>query len=408
MQARGDAPEPARRRGSRPAEVFGVALLLGLTSFGGPIAHLGYFHREYVDRRGWLSDEAYLDLVALCHLLPGPASSQVGIGIGLLRAGWPGAVAAWLGFTLPSAVMLTVFALLTADVDLGGHGWVHGLKLAAVAVVGAAIVAMWRTLATDWPRRIIALTAAVAALLVPTAALQAAIILAGALAGRWLLGALAAGRTHVVASPVGRGAGAAAAGLLLVLLIGLPVAAWVTGSVAVGIVSSFVRAGSLVFGGGHVVLPLLSESFVTPGWIGADAFLAGYGAAQAVPGPLFTVAAHVGASLGPEPNGVVGAVVGTVAIFLPSFLLMAAAMPYWTRLRQWERVRASLAGASAAVIGLLLAALVDPLWTSSVASAMDAALVAAAFGGLVWLRVSAWAVVACLATAGLLTSIVAG
>jgi chromate transporter len=405
MQARGDAPDSGRAPG-RSTEVFGVALLLGLTSFGGPIAHLGYFHREYVERRRWLSEQAYLDLVALCQLLPGPASSQVGIGIGLLRAGWPGAVAAWFGFTLPSAVLLTAFALLTADVDLAGIGWVHGLKLAAISIVAAAIVSMWRSFAPDWPRRLMAIMAAVGALALGSGALQVAVIIAGGLAGWFVLGRLPAPESDDAPSPVGRRGGIVAATALLALLVGLPLAAWMSGSSELAVVGSFARAGSLVFGGGHVVLPLLSESFVTPGWIDEDTFLAGYGAAQAVPGPLFTFAAHVGASLQVAPTGVAGAVVGIVAIFLPSFLLVAAAMPHWARLRGSASFRGVLAGASAAVIGLLLAALIDPLWTSTVAGAVDVALAAAGFAALVALRTPAWAVVAGLATAGQLAATV--
>ena len=400
MQATEGAPGSGRSWG-RSTAVFGIALLLGLTSFGGPIAHLGYFHREYVARRRWLSEQAYLDLVALCQLLPGPASSQLGIGIGLLRAGWPGAVAAWLGFTLPSAVLLTAFALLTTDVGLAGLGWVHGLKLAAISVVAAAIVSMWRSVAPDRPRRVMAVAAAAAVLLLPSVAWQVTVIAAGGLAGWWLLRRLPTrGTDDDLASPIGHRAGFLAAGFLVVLLLGLPLAAWATDSGELAVAGSFTRAGSLVFGGGHVVLPLLSESFVTPGWIDQDTFLAGYGAAQAVPGPLFTVAAHVGASLRVPPNGIAGAVVGVLAIFLPSFLLVAAAMPHWARLRRSAGFRGVLAGASATVIGLLLAALVDPLWTSTVASALDVALVAGAFAALVAFRAPAWAVVAGLATAG--------
>ncbi len=381
----------------RLAEVFGVALLLGLTSFGGPVAHLGYFHREYVERRGWLAEQAYVDLVALCQLLPGPASSQVGIAIGLLRAGWPGAVAAWLGFTLPSAMLLTAFALFTADADLAGLGWVHGLKLAAIAIVAAALVSMWRSLAPDTARRGIAVSSAAAVILLPNASWQVAVIVAGGVAGWFLLRRLPAPTTDDWESPVGHRTGIAAAAALVALVVGLPLAAWAVGSSELEVAGGFVRAGSLVFGGGHVVLPLLSESFVAPGWVDRDTFLAGYGAAQAVPGPLFTVAAHVGASLHVSPNGLTGAVVGVVAIFLPSFLLIAAAMPHMTRLRRAPRFGAAFAGASAAVIGLLLAALIDPLWTGTVRSVWDAVLIVAAFVALVAVRVPAWIVVAALA-----------
>ena len=399
-------PEPVSQREpsiggergrSRPGEVFQVALLLGLTSFGGPIAHLGYFHREYVERRRWLSEATYLDLVALCQLLPGPASSQVGIGIGLLRAGWLGALAAWLGFTLPSAALLTALALLTADLDLSSLGWVHGLKLAAVAVVAAAVLSMWRTLAPDWPRRVLAMLAAAAMILLANAALQVVVIVGGGLAGWLLLRDVHVRATDDDPFPIGRRSGLAALATFVLLLTGLPLLAALSGSQPIAIVESFYRAGALVFGGGHVVLPLLSESVVAPGWVDRDAFLAGYGAAQAVPGPLFSVAAYLGAVLQPAPNGIPGALVALTAIFLPSFLLLAAALPFWNRLRRSPTVRGALAGTNAAVIGLLLAALVDPLWTSSVATPIDAALAALGFGALFVARAPPWAVVAALA-----------
>ena len=390
-----DRPPGAHRIG----EVFRVALLLGLTSFGGPIAHLGYFHREYVERRRWLTETTYLDLVALCQFLPGPASSQVGIGIGLLRAGWGGALAAWLGFTLPSAVALTGFALLSAAIDLAGAGWVQGLKLAAVAIVAAAIVSMWRSLAPDWPRRALALAAAGAILLLPTAAPQIAVIAAGGLVGWSTLRHLQAPNEPAGPSPVRRRAGLAALAAFGGLLIGLPVAAWITENQAVAVVDSFYRAGALVFGGGHVVLPLLDESVVRPGWVNEETFLAGYGAAQAVPGPLFTVAAFLGASLETSLTGIAGAAVALGAIFLPSFLLVAGTLPFWDRLRRSPAFRGALAGTNAAVIGLLIAALYDPLWTSSVTGPLDVALIAGAFGALVALNAAPWLVVGSLAIA---------
>lgn len=380
-------------------EVFRVALLLGLTSFGGPIAHLGYFHREYVDRRRWLSEATYLDLVALCQFLPGPASSQIGIGVGLMRAGWGGALAAWLAFTLPSAVALTAFALLTAELNVADAGWVHGLKLAAVAIVAAAVLSMWRSLAPDRPRRTIALVAAAAILLVQTAALQLAVIAVGGLAGWRLLSGLPALAHDDAPAPVGRRTGIAALAIFVVLLVGLPLVALATRLEWVAVVDSFYRAGALVFGGGHVVLPLLSESVVGPGWVTEDAFLAGYGAAQAVPGPLFTFAAFLGASLEPEPNGISGAALALGAIFLPSFLLVVGAFPFWDQLRRSPSFRGALAGTNAAVIGLLIAALYEPVWTSAVGMPVDVALVVAAFGALVVWNVAPWLVVAVLALA---------
>ena len=393
-----DAGGDAGRGSAR--EVFRVALLLGLTSFGGPIAHLGYFHREYVQRRRWLSESTYGDLVALSQFLPGPASSQVGIGVGLLRAGWPGALAAWLGFTLPSAVALTAFALATMDVDLSDAGWVHGLKLAAVAIVALAVLSMWRALAPDTPRKFLAIAAAAAMLLLQSAALQVVVIAAGALLGWRVLSGVAAAPEADVRSPVGRATGLVLLAAFGVLLVGLPLAVTLSRIEWVAVIESFYRAGALVFGGGHVVLPLLAESVVTPGWVSEDRFLTGYGAAQAVPGPLFTFAAFLGASLRPEPNGVGGAALALVAIFLPSFLLIGGAFPYWDRLRRSSAFRGALAGTNAAVVGLLIAALYDPVWSSSVRAPVDAVLVvlaAAALGG--W-NLPPWLVVIALAGAG--------
>jgi chromate transporter len=389
-------------------EVFRVALVLGLTSFGGPIAHLGYFQREYVERRRWLSDATFADLVALTQFLPGPASSQVGIGVGMLRAGWGGALAGWLGFTLPSAALLTAFALLAATVDLADAGWVHGLKLAAVAIVAAAVLSMWRSLAPDWPRRLLAVTAAAVVLLAGSALVQVAVIAAGALVGWWLLSGVASVPAEGAASPVSTRAGLVALGLFGALLVGLPLLEAFTGLTWVAVVEAFYRAGALVFGGGHIVLPLLEESVVAPGWVSQDTFLAGYGAAQAVPGPLFTFSAFLGASLEPSPNGVVGAVVGLVAIFLPGALLVIGVFSFWDRLRRSPAFRGALAGTNAGVIGLLLAALVDPVWTSSVASPQDVGLAIVAFGMLVLVRTPPWAVVAALALAGQVNQLVTG
>jgi chromate transporter len=386
-------------RGSA-GEVFRVALLLGLTSFGGPIAHLGYFHREYVQRRRWLSEATYGDLVALSQFLPGPASSQIGIGVGLLRAGWLGAVAAWVGFTLPSAVALTAFALATTDVDLSGAGWVHGLKLAAVAIVALAVLSMWRALAPDAPRKVIAIAAATAMLLLQSAALQVVVIAVGGLVGWRVLSGLATPPEADIRSPVGQTTGLVLLAVFLALLVGLPLAVALSHIEWVAVVDSFYRAGALVFGGGHVVLPLLDEAVVTPGWVSEDTFLAGYGAAQAVPGPLFTFAAFLGASLRPEPNGVGGALLALVAIFLPSFLLIGGALPFWERMRRSVAFRRGLAGTNAAVVGLLVAALYDPVWSSSVRSPVDVALVVLAVAALAARNAPPWLVVAALASAG--------
>jgi chromate transporter len=376
-----------------------VALGLGLTSFGGPIAHIGYFRREYVDRRRWLDEHAFADLVALCQFLPGPASSQLGIAIGTRRAGPAGGLAAWLGFTVPSAIALLLFGLLTTSVDLASAGWVHGLKLAAVAVVAQAVYLMSRSLAPDWRRRAVALAAAAIAVAWATPFSQLAIIAGGAVVG-WLVlapspGAVSPGE----ASPIPRRVGLVALVAFVVLLVGLPVARGIDGH-AISLFESFYRAGALVFGGGHVVLPLLNANVVDPGWVSEDRFLAGYGAAQAVPGPLFTVAAYLGAVETPAPNGVVGGIVALVAIFLPSFLLVFGALPFWDRLRGAGWARRALAGTNAAVVGLLLSALYTPIWTSGVTSALDIAVAAGGLGLLMTGRVPPIAVVVLAAVAG--------
>lgn len=384
-------------RGS-PGEVLRVALRLGLTSFGGPIAHIGYFRREYVERRRWLDEHAFADLVALCQFLPGPASSQLGIAIGTRRAGLAGGLAAWLGFTLPSAIALIAFGLLTTSVDVSQAGWVHGLKLAAVAVVAQAVLLMARGLTPDWPRRLVALGAAAISLAWATPLAQVAIIAGGALLGRLALAAPAAAPPIVDSSPISRRVGVLALVAFFGLLGGLPLVRAVDGQ-AVALFESFYRAGSLVFGGGHVVLPLLHASVVGPGWVSADEFLAGYGAAQAVPGPLFTVAAYLGTVVAPPPNGVFGGVIALVAIFLPSFLLIFGALPFWDRLRQSTGFRRGLTGTNAAVVGILLAALYTPIWTSAVRAPIDVAGVGVALALLLTGRVPPIVVVALSALA---------
>jgi chromate transporter len=387
-------------RGS-PGEVLRVALGLGLTSFGGPIAHIGYFRREYVERRRWLDEGAFADLVALCQFLPGPASSQLGMAIGARRAGLAGGLAAWLGFTLPSAIALLAFGLLTDTVDLSGAGWVRGLKLAAVAVVAQAVFMMARSLAPDWPRRIVALGAAAISLAWATPFSQVAVIAGGAVIGRLLLATPVAPRGTDAPSPISRRVGILALIAFFALLAGLPLIRAADGQPA-ALFDAFYRAGSLVFGGGHVLLPLLDASVVDPGWVTEDQFLAGYGAAQAVPGPLSTVAAYLGAVAAPAPNGVVGATIALVAIFLPSFLLIFGALPFWDRLRQATGFRRALTGTNAAVVGILLAALYTPIWTSAVRAPID---VLAAGGALALLvggrgRVPPIVVVGLLAVAG--------
>jgi chromate transporter len=382
-------------------EVLAVFLRLGLTSFGGPVAHLGYFHTEFVERRRWLDERSYVDLVALCQFLPGPASSQVGIGTGLLRAGLPGAFAAWVGFTLPSAIALVLFAYGVGTLESAlGAGWLHGLKIAAVAVVAQAVWGMARTLTPDRPRATLAVLAAIVVLLVPSAWGQIGAILAGALVGLALLreGASAPGAAlHV---PIGRGFALVSLAVFFALLAGLPLLAATVPSQPLALVDSFYRSGSLVFGGGHVVLPLLQAEVVPPGWVSNDAFLAGYGAAQAVPGPLFTFAAYLGAVMGPAPNGWLGATICLVAVFLPSFLLVFGALPFWAALRGEPRAQAALRGINAAVVGLLLAALYRPVWVSAIMAPVDFAIAVAAFLVLALWKWPPWLVVVLAALAG--------
>ena len=417
--------------------VFLVATKLGLTSFGGPVAHLGYFYEEYVRRRRWLDERRYADLTALCQFLPGPASSQVGIGVGMMRAGFAGGVAAWLGFTWPSFLLMAGFAFgldrwAEAFGVASGAGWLHGLKLVAVAVVAQAVWSMGRQLAADRLRATLAVGAAALVSFWPTAAAQVVAIAAGGVAGVLLLG-----RTiRTEASPEGgrqdgryvrqderrqdggekivhaaektpdetvfgrglpsRTAGAACLAAAVLLLAALPSVRAVWPSHGLALFDGFYRAGALVFGGGHVVLPLLEKEAVAAGWVEPDRFLAGYGAAQALPGPLFTFAAFIGA----EAGGWSGAFVATAGIFLPGFLLVAGALPFWEALRGMPRVRAVLAGVNASVVGVLLAALYDPVWTSAVRSPTDFALAAGLFALSAFWRLPAWAAALVGACAG--------
>lgn len=372
-----------------------IFLRLGLTSFGGPVAHLGYFREEFVARRKWLSEAAYADLVALAQFLPGPASSQTGFALGMLRGGLAGGMAAWIGFTMPSAVVM-VLAAYGVDVALGGAGAgiVHGLKLVAVAVVAQAVWRMAGSLAPDRVRATMAVVAAVALLLLPSVVTQVAAIVVGAGLGLALCreGAASAGAPMGVA--IGRGKAVAALVVFAVLLLGLPLVAGAGGLPALA--EAGYRAGALVFGGGHVVLPLLEQSFVPSGWVSADTFLAGYAVAQAVPGPLFTFGAFLGAAQG----GVAGGAVVLVAIFLPGLLLMYGALPFWDGLRRRPGAQAALRGVNAAVVGILLAALFDPIWLSTVRAPADFAIAVAAFAALVLWKVPVWAVVAATGVAG--------
>ena len=384
-----------------PWAVFLVFLRLGLTSFGGPVAHLGYFREELVVRRRWLSERNYADLVALCQFLPGPASSQVGMALGLARAGYPGALAAWLGFTLPSAVALILFALGLAHWgDAVPAGLLHGLKVVAVAVVAQAVWGMARSLCPDAPRISLMAVAACAVLWWSSAWAQVLVLALAALVGLWMLAPGQGAAHEPLPIPVGRRAGMAWLALFVALLLGLPWAAAVFPHATLAVADAFYRAGSLVFGGGHVVLPLLQAELVPTGWVDQDTFLAGYGAAQAVPGPLFTFAAFLGASLQMGPQGVWGALVCLLAIFAPSFLLVAGALPFWEGLRAHPRMQAALAGVNAAVVGLLVAALYQPVWTSAIHTPQDFALALLAGVALMAWKLPPWLAVAASAGAG--------
>jgi chromate transporter len=383
------------------SEVLIAFLKLGVTSFGGPIAHIGYFREELVVRRRWVDDPTYTDLVALCQFLPGPASSQVGFSLGLIRAGYWGGLAAWAGFTFPSAVLMTAFAYGAGE--LGGptgQGVIHGLKLVALAVVAQAVWGMARTLAPDRRRACIACVAALLILLMPSPAFQVGAIVMGGLAGLWLCRAPITASTATLGTAVSRRVGIAALTIFCLLLIVLPALA--RGSPGITLFDAFYRSGALVFGGGHVVLPLLSRAFVTPGWVSEDAFLAGYGAAQAVPGPLFTFAAYLGAVVGPGPHGTAGAALGLAGIFLPGLLILLGALPFWDAFRRRVGAQASMRGINAAVVGLLGAALYDPLWISSVKSAGDFAVALAGFALLTACRTPPLIVVILGASAGIL------
>ncbi|CAI6086458.1 chromate efflux transporter [Cohnella sp. JJ-181] len=398
---------PSARRGTLAASlaVLAVSTKLGLTSFGGPIAHLGYFHEEYVRRRKWMDERSYADLVALCQLLPGPASSQVGIGIGVARAGWLGGIAAWLGFTLPSVLALVAFAYCVQGYDIGNSGWIHGLQLVAVAIVAHAVLGMGRQLAPDRSRATLAVLAAAVTLVWPTAYTQAMIIVAAGFAG-WRLYRLEApseGATDL-RIPIGRPFAVVCLVLFFVLLAGLPLLRGLSDARWLAMLDGFYRSGALVFGGGHVVLPLLERVVVPAGWVSQADFSAGYGAAQAVPGPLFTFAAYLGTMAG----GLGGAAIAVAGIFLPAFLLVVGALPFWNALRGSPRVRGALTGINAAVVGILLAALYDPLWTTAVARPADAAAAFLLFLLLFFWKLPPVAVVLAGAACGMLLGLLPG
>ena len=369
------APQSESSRKGSAFEVLLVFLRLGLTSFGGPIAHIGYFRDEFVTRRRWLDEQAYADLVALCQFLPGPASSQTGFAIGLMRAGYLGGLAAWTGFTLPSAFLLLFFAYGVGS--LGGPlgtGLLHGLKLVAVAIVAQAVWGMARSLCPDRERASIATVAALLILFSTSPIAQIAAIVLGGIAGLLLCRDAPPPTGGHVAMPVSRWAGTFALVAFFILLLGTLLLQGHLSLQGFDLFAAFYRSGALVFGGGHVVLPLLREAFVAPGWVNDDAFLAGYGAAQAVPGPLFTFSAYLGAVSNLQPNGFVGAALGLVSIFLPGILILIGMLPFWDAFRIRPDAQAAMRGVNAAVVGILGAALYNPVWTTSVKGPADLAI----------------------------------
>jgi len=394
------------RKDRNPWAIFLIFLRLGLTSFGGPVAHLGFFREEFVTRRQWLSDRSYADLVALCQFLPGPASSQVGIALGLSRAGYSGAFAAWAGFTLPSAIALIVFALgLSSFGNSFSTGALQGLKIVAVAVVAQAVWGMARGLCTDVKRVTIMVLATCAVLFIPTVWSQVGVIILAGIAGIVLFKPAQLASHEPLPIKISRHMGALWLALFFILLIALPLASEVFPNQTLAIVDAFYRAGALVFGGGHVVLPLLQSEVVPTGWVGEEIFLAGYGATQAMPGPLFTFAAFLGASMTASPSGWAGGLIALIAIFVPAFLLVVGALPFWESLRQNLRTQAALGGINASVVGLLLAALYQPVWTSAIVSAQNFALGLLALVALMFWKLPPWLVVIAGGLAGWLLSI---
>ncbi len=398
--------EAATPRSGTPGEVFTAFLKLGVTSFGGPIAHLGYFRDELVVRRKWIDEAGYADLVALCQFLPGPASSQVGFALGLLRAGPLGALAAWTAFTLPSAILLLLFAMVAASIEGPvGTGLLHGLKIVAVAVVAQAVWGMAKNLAPDRQRASIALVGIICVVFVAGAFGQILALALGAIAGLFFCRSEAARQASHLAFRVPKSVGYIALATFALLLAFLPVFAAMAGSQGLSLFDAFYRAGALVFGGGHVVLPLLQSAVVSTGWVTEDAFIAGYGATQAVPGPLFTFAAYLGAVVGPQPNGVAGAVIALVAIFLPGMLLLVGALPFWEGFRKHLLAQAAMRGANAAVVGILGAALYDPVWTSAIFMPKDFALALTGFILLTVWKTPPWIVVVICAIGGVLLAL---
>lgn len=382
-------------------EILIVSTRLGLSSFGGPTAHLGYFHEEYVRRKKWMDEKGYADLVALAQFLPGPASSQVGIGVGLMRGGVLGGLTSFLGFTLPSVIVLIAFALLLTSYDVADAGWIQGLKIVAVAVVAHAVLGMAKKLAPDLKRKAIVLFALIGTLIWQTAFTQVGVILVAALIGFLIYRKHTETETDETRFPISKKIASSCLLLFFVLLFLLPVIKEVTGSYWVAVFDSFYRSGSLVFGGGHVVLPLLEQELVPNGWVTEEEFLAGYGATQAVPGPLFTFAAYLGAVM----NGWLGGLFATAAIFLPAFLLIVGALPFWDSLRSNRKVKGAIMGVNAAVVGILISAFYTPIWTSSITQPLDFALAAVLYSMLAFWKLPPWVVVVSGAMGGILISL---
>lgn len=400
--------DSSTKEGGSFIETFLVALKLGLTSFGGPIAHIGYFREEYVRRRRWLDERSFADLVALCQFLPGPASSQLGMAIGIGRAGLTGGIAAWLGFTLPSALALGLFAYWVGSGDFSGAGWIRGLQIVAVAVVAQAVWGMARSLAPDRARGSIAVATAIAALLLPAGWGQIVPLAVSGLLGWFILKPAAEDGADLAQdrgeSRIGKTTAKAALILCFGLLAALPLLRYAVPSLWIALIDSFYRVGSLVFGGGHVILPMLEHETVAPGWVSEDQFVAGYGAAQAVPGPLFTFAAYLGASMAGGWEGALLAAIAVLSVFMPSFLLIVGALPYWSNLRRRSGFRSALMGINASVVGILLAALFTPVWTSTITTPLDFCVALAAFALLTLWKTPPWIVVLLAAAAGMLLS----
>lgn len=382
-------------------EILFTSTKLGLTSFGGPVAHLGYFHNEYIEKRKWMNEKDYADLVALSQFLPGPASSQVGIGIGIIRGGLLGGITAWIGFTLPSVIALIIFALLMQGINIDSASWIHGLKIVAVAIVAHAILTMGKKLTPDRSRLTIAIIVSSLVLLLQNPYSQVILIILAGIAGFLLFKDIKVIEGSPIHVPISKSIAIGSLILFFALLLILPLLSTTTSSNWIALFDSFYRSGSLVFGGGHVVLPLLEGELVGNGWISEEAFLAGYGATQAVPGPLFTFAAYLGTVIG----GIKGGIIATIAIFLPAFLLIIGSLPFWDLLRKNVKIQGAIQGINAAVVGILFAAFYDPIWTTTILSTKDFILATVLFGLLVYWKVPSWMIVIIGALGGILIGI---